>query len=67
MTSRNRLLFNFCKNRMENHAVFILRSFLDKRLFPPCFLPLAGSLPAGRLRLYPQSLKNGRSQFRRGK
>nr|DAS61110.1 MAG TPA: hypothetical protein [Caudoviricetes sp.] len=28
---------------------------------------LVGSLPIGRLRLYPQSLKNGRSQFRRGK
>nr|DAQ01859.1 MAG TPA: hypothetical protein [Caudoviricetes sp.] len=27
-----------------------MRSFLDKRLFPPCFLPLAGSLPAGRFR-----------------
>uniref|UniRef100_A0AAU8HXM0 Uncharacterized protein n=1 Tax=Jarrellvirus sp. TaxID=2960496 RepID=A0AAU8HXM0_9CAUD len=52
---------------MKDHAVFVLRSFLDKRLFPPYFLPLAGSLPAGRLRLYPQSLKNGRSQFRRGK
>nr|DAS95908.1 MAG TPA: hypothetical protein [Caudoviricetes sp.] len=67
MTSRNRLLFNCYKKPYENSCGFYFALIFGQEVVSSLFLPLAGSLPAGRFRLYPQSLKNGRSQFRRGK